>query len=217
MPPGICKLLLDLTPAALLGGVLVVACMPLGWWLGCRQRGALYCITCWWFAQVAQPLLACESWSRRALIIAANNSTVCGALVLLGALGHVAWLGVVLMGVSLGIALRLLVALPLKEAGPADSEATKAQGPIEARRLESPHRKLLTGIGFALNLLEPPAILLSLGLCLGQGAWGTIINLKPALTLFVLLAFPLLLIAAAGEALWLTVCAVHLTPNSKAN
>ena len=211
MPPETGELLLDLTPGALIGGVLVVICVPLGWKLGCRERGWLYRATCWWFAQVAQPLLACGSWSRRALIIAVNNSAVCGVLVLLGVLGGVAWLWVALMGVSLGIALKLLAALAWEDSGLAVAEVEEPGSTAGPPRSASRQRKLLTGIGFALNLLELPAILLSLGLCLGQGAWDVILGWQRALALFVLLVLPLLLVAAAGEALWLTVCAVHFT------
>jgi len=233
MPHGSYDLLLALAPGALVGGVIVVACVPLGWMLGRRQHGWLYRATCCWFTRVAQPLLACTSWSRRTLIIAVNNSAVCGVLVLLGALGHVAWLGVALLGVSLGIALKLLARIPLEGTGLA-GESEEPQGVSEAAeprglkpaaqdtlaedapdeptpaRTGLRQRNVLAGIGFGLNLLEPPAILLSLGLSLGQGAWSVAVNLEQALALFIWIGFPLLLLAAAGEALWLTAWGVNL-------
>ena len=251
MLSGTCDTLLKLIPGALVGVVIVVACVPLGWMLACRRRGWLYRATCCWFTRVAQPLLTCTSWSRRALIIAVNNSAVCGVLVLLGVLGHVAWLGVALLGVSLGIALKLLVGIPLEGRGlsgsgvqepqasaRADLPGPKRAGAIQGRHTESENvlkpaardavteyapseppartpgrqRQVWAGIGFALNLLEPPAILLSLGLSLGQGAWGATVELEQALALFIRFVFPLLLLAATGEALWLTVCEVNLAP-----
>lgn len=237
---GVCDTLFELIPGALVGAVIAVACVPLGWVLACRRRGWLYRATYCWFTRVAQPLLTCTSWSRRALIIAVNNSAVCGILVLLGALEHIAWLGVALLGVNLGIALKLLVGIPLEGTGlsgggvgePHDaSEPAQPRGlkpaaraaitecvPSEPTPARTPgrQRQVWAGVGFALNLLEPPAILLSLGLSLGQGAWGATIELEQALALFVRIVFPLLLLAAVGEALWLTVCEFNLVSPDEA-
>ena len=58
-----------------------------------------------------------------------------------------------------------------------------------------------TMIGVALNLLEPPAIVLVIGLSLGRTAAP--LPAGVAWEMFVVWAVPLLLAAAAGEALWL--------------
>ena len=93
------------------------------------------------------------------------------------------------LGVSLGIALRLLSEIPDVPGGHCLSLGKWAK-----RRV---------AIGMGLNLLEPPAIMLAIGLSLGQQpasltpgvVWGT----------FAAWIIPLTLLAAAGESLWLGV------------
>jgi hypothetical protein len=116
---------------------------------------------------------------------------VCVGVVLLGALGPLAWLAVAGVGLAFGLALRLLIDLP----------ETQAFEPPK-----TPQRKLLMRIGLALNMLEPPAILLAAGLSLAQGARGGDISLGTGLAVFAQIVLPLLILAACGEALWLTAC-----------
>jgi hypothetical protein len=175
---------------SLIGGAVIVICVAVGWRAGRRRTGWLVRCTRYWFDRVAGPLLASGSWAKRALIIAANNSLVCFALVILGALGHLAWLGLAAVGLGLGAALRLMLDLPL------------ANG-VKTRL--SWRKRVLAGLGIVLNLLEPPAILLSAGLSLAQGAMGDALDLRLAVLLYVQFVLPVLVVAAGGEALWLTV------------
>jgi hypothetical protein len=147
----------------------------------------------WWLEHVVRPLMASRSWLRRATIIAANNSLVCLLLVLVGSLGSIAWAAVACVGVSLGIALRLM----LPEDVPEEEDAEEA---APAQR-----RSVAEGVGLALNLLEIPAIAISAGLSLGQGAMASATTLPTGIWLFAWVVLPLLIVAAAGEALWMSV------------
>lgn len=66
-----------------------------------------------------------------------------------------------------------------------------------------PGRPWAMQIGFALNLIEVPAIMLTAGLCLSQGAWRGAIGLDAALTTYAAVVVPMLIVSAAGEALWM--------------
>ena len=93
------------------------------------------------------------------------------------------------MGMSLGIALRLLSSM--------DDE------PLGSQATTSP-RQWLVNVGVALNMLEPPAIIVALGLAFGRQS----ASLSAASTwqAFAVLVVPALLFAAAGEALWIGEC-----------
>jgi len=138
--------------------------------------------------------MASRTWSRRAAIIAANNSLICAAMVLLGALGRAAWFGVVAVGLGLGIALRLM------------SDAWSSADEDTEDRLRVSQIRFRMALGVGLNLLEVPAIMLSAGLSLAQGAMSSTLDLPGALAAFSLVALPLLVVSAAGESLWLTAC-----------
>ena len=176
-------------PHALVGTVLMIACAALGWWEGGVRRRRAVRVISWWLARVICPLIAIRSWSGRTAIIVLNNSTVCAVLVLMGMLGRVAWLGVAVVGASLGIALRLLCEEPTLEF---PNDKTHPKG-----------RRLWAGIGIALNLLEVPAIMLNTGLSLAQGALFDTISSAAAWELFAVFVLPTLVIAAAGESLWM--------------
>ena len=98
-------------------------------------------------------------------------------------------LAVVIVGLSLGIALRQLAARP---------DAFAVSLPVRDRKA-----KMLVRLGVGLNMLEPPAIVITLGLCLGlqtlpltwAQAWQT----------FAIWVVPALFVAAGGEALWIGV------------
>ena len=125
--------------------------------------------------------------SRRAATIFLNNTAVLAAVVALGVWTVAAFLGVAALGLSLGIGLRIL-------SGSLDDLAVPAGG-------SSGHARRAVTFGVVLNLLEPPAIVLALGLALGRRA----IPLAGAetWTVFAFWVVPALLAAAAGEALWL--------------
>ena len=172
----------------LMAGLVIAVSAVVGWRIGQAQGNWLARVVRWWLNHVVHPLFASRTWLRRAIIIAVNNSLICAVVVLLGSLGHVAWIGITGVGLGLGIALRLMN--EEIEPGLADREPSPRH-----------HRTLVT-IGMALNLLEVPAVMLSAGLSLGQ-ALSSSLALADALTAFAWFVLPLLLVGAAGEALWM--------------
>ncbi|MBN1343190.1 MAG: hypothetical protein JXQ73_10945 [Phycisphaerae bacterium] len=191
------QLLLDSVVAvwreSVLAGVVIVAATAIGWRIGAARDHLMARWVAWWLEHVVRPLMASRGWLRRATIIAANNSLVCVTLVVVGPLGSLAWAAVACVGVSLGIALRLM--LPVS--------APEEEDGVEATRER--RRPIVEGIGLTLNLLEIPAIAISAGLSLGQGAMSSAMALPTALWVFAWVALPLLVVAAAGEALWMSV------------
>lgn len=180
---------LHLWREALLGSGVIVVGVAAGWWLGKDEQAGIVRIVAWGLRRIVHPLLRPCSWARRAAVIALNNTAICLAVVLLGAAGHVAWLGVAGIGLGLGIGLRQL------------SAATFADAVVVA----PPRRNAwVRAAGYGLNLLEVPAIMLSAGLGLAQGALSTTINAASALSVFGIVAVPLLIVSAAGEALWMS-------------
>ena len=176
-------------PHCLAGGLVIGLGVCAGWWEARRPgRWAVRAVR-WWLDRVVRPLLGSRSWHRRTWIIAANNISVCALMTGLGAFGPAAWVGVAGVGFSLGIGLRLLM------------ESTRTQA-TESRSLSGGQR-IAGWIGLALNMLEPPAILLAAGLALSQSALSPTIALAVAWGTFVKVVLPLLVVAAAGEALWM--------------
>lgn len=187
-------------PGAAIGGVALVVCLGVGWWVAGRPIGWLVRGVSYWLDHVVRPVLAARSWARRAAIIAANNSLVCVLLVLLGLLGHAAWLGVAGVGLGLGTALRVAM----------------DRGRVFFPEVElSGWQRVAVGVGITLNMLEPPAILLAAGLSLGQGAVVDRFGLTTALQLYGRIGLPMLLIAAGGEALWLGVSGVRFASSGE--
>jgi len=173
----------------LLGSVLLVSATSLGWVVGRRRSWAPVRVLSWWMHAVVLPLLTSRSWSQRSLIIFANNSVVLAALVVAGAWRLTGAAAVSVVGLALGIALR-----SLSELSPYWSSPSPNCAPEIRRRVR---------LGVGLNLLEPPAIAVAVGLCIGRSTaplepmhiWAT----------FLLWVVPLLFIAACGESLWLGV------------
>jgi hypothetical protein len=196
MPDDPIEALFAVLPGSLVGGALMVACAGLGWWASRNRRGWLARSTGYWLDHVVRPLLARRTWAGRAVIIAANNSLVCFVLVVVGPLGRAAWLAVAIVGLGLGAGLRLIIDL-----AEVDVPST------DLRR----RQRVMAGLGIALNMLEPPAILLSIGLGLTQGAMTAALELGPAAVLYGRFVLPMLLLAATGEALWMTVYGVGTT------
>jgi len=175
----------------LAGSGLILAATAIGWWGGRHRQRWPARVVRWWLNRVVRPLLASRSVSRRAAIIAANNAATCAGMVALGAVGVVAWLAVAAVGLSLGLALRLMSAAPPRPA---------AEPPPPARA-----QQVAAAIGVGFNLLEIPAIALAAGLCLAQEATSPSIEWAQAWQMFALLVLPTLMLAAIGEALWMGV------------
>ena len=191
MPPDWSDKLLSIWPDVLVGTAVIVAGMAVGWYTGDYKGSWPVLAVRWWLNHVVAPLIANPSWLRRAATIAVNNNIVCGIVVGLGAAGHFAWLGVVGVGLGLGIALRLMLAV---------SEDLPT-GP----QLSGAGKRCRTVVGLTLNLLEVPAIALAAGLGLAQGSWSATLGTREAMVVFGIVVVPLLLISAAGEAMWMGV------------
>jgi hypothetical protein len=191
MPHDVLQLVASLLWECLIGGLIIVAGVCLGWAQAGRTGRWTVRLVASWVDGVVRPLLASRSWAWRAIVIALNNSLVCAIIVGLGALPPCNWFGLAIVGVSLGIGLRLLL-------------VSVSDAPEPSRRPARRHR-WVGGIGFALNMLEPPAILLAAGLSLTQGAWTEKATPTAAWVAFACVVLPLLVIAAAGESLWMGV------------
>ena len=175
---------------SVLGTLVILVGVGIGWMVGSNRRNWLVLPVAWWLAHVVRPLLLSRSWLRRAVIIALNNALICFAVVLLGSAGPGAWLGVASIGLGLGIALRQMLPIPMDE--PDGVQSTRAG------------RRVLVTIGLILNLIEIPAIMLTAGVALSQGAWSSTLQLSDGLSLFGGFVVPMLAVAAAGEAMWMT-------------
>ena len=181
------SIIVALWPSMLVGTGLVLAGTGIGWFVG-RYRSflAVRGIT-WWLTHVILPLLKTRSWLRRAATIFVNNCTIAAVLVALGAWPHVAVAGVSILGINLGIALRVISRLTDEFCDPEPDAIAPARWRIR--------------LGVALNLLEVPAIVVALGLSIGRQVAPT--AAAQVWSAFFVWVVPALLAAAAGEALWL--------------
>ncbi len=175
--------------AMLVGTALAVACVGAGWFLGQRGRAGPARLVSWWVDHVVDRIVRAGSWWHRFVGIFVNNTAVTALLVAAGAWAAAAWAGVICVGLSLGIGLRVMSRREglLQLVG--DAESARA-----VRRVR---------VGVALNMLEPPAIAIAVGLSLCQQASSPSIPAAQAWETFAVCAVPLLLVAAAGEALWM--------------
>jgi hypothetical protein len=169
------------------GAVLVVCAAGVGWVVGRFSSLLPVRLVTWWVKRVIVPLVRSRSWWRRATAIFVNNTVVLGVVLAAGfhlVLSVVAAVG---LGVSLGIGLRVLSEQTDTLSLLLDDTDARARWRIR--------------IGMALNLLEPPAILLTLGLSLGL----TSTSLTPgaAWETFAVWVVPLLAVAGGGEGLWI--------------
>ncbi len=171
----------------LLGTGLVLVGTYAGWGVGHYRSFVGVRLVSWWLTHVIVPLLRSPSWWRRAATIFINNTCVLSVLLAAGALYGVALLCVAGLGVSLGIALKRLI-----EDADELVVSLSERDPWVRRRMR---------VGIALNMLEPPAIVATLGLCLGQRAAP--ISWLQAWQTYAIVVVPAMLLAACGEALWL--------------
>lgn len=170
---------------ALLGSGLTLVGTGAGWAIGGNSTALPVRVVSWWVRKVALPLLRSRSWWRRAATIYLNNMAVLTGLMILGRWQTTALVAVAVLGVTLGIGLRVLAGEP--------------DALFEVGAFQSPGRARLIRVGMGLNLLEPPAIMLTIGLSL---AYPTLAPTR-AWACFVFWVIPAMLLAAAGEALWL--------------
>ena len=140
----------------------------------------------WWLGRVVVPLLRSRHWAIRSVAVFVNNAVVLSLLLCVSGSYVTALIGAAALGVSLGIALQRLHVV--------GDDLTVALPPRTARG-----RRALR-VGIALNLLEPAAIIITLGLCLGMTTVP--LALGEAWRAFSVWVIPLLLAGACGEGLW---------------
>ena len=173
---------------ALLGTGLMLVGAGAGWAIAGEPHLSPVRLITWWVLRVVRPLLRCRSWWRCAGAIFLNNASLLTALVAAGRWRASSLAATAALGVSLGIGFRVLSKLPGDLAVP---------WPLNDSRVQ---RRIRWGV--ALNLLEPPAIMLAIGLSLDQSSTEVLAS-ESAWTAFALVVIPLTLAAAGGEALWL--------------
>jgi hypothetical protein len=186
---------------SLAGSAIIVVVAGLGWILAADRARLPVRIVGWWIDHVVQPLVRLRSWTARAVVIAINNSVACGLMMLLGAVPLVGWAGVGCIGLTLGIAIRLMTTIQISPAAnhaPATPNTHASDDGKSASRIWT---RVAITVGLALNVLELPAIMLSAGLALGQGAMSEAVSLAAAVRTFSVLVVPTLVVAAGGEAL----------------
>jgi len=181
--------LTSLVPAMCVGMAAAGVCVLLGWWIGRYRSFAIVRLVGWWISRVVLPILRSPSWAARASTIAANNLSACALLIVMGTTFPTAWLGVIGLGLSLGIAVRALSADEIGDASLGDNMPDRNAAKMV--------------VGMTLNMLEPPAIVIAVGLCLGQRAMPAGVAMRQAWESFAICVVPALLLAGAGEALWL--------------
>ncbi len=173
--------------AFFLGTFLVVLFVWFGWLAGRFPSLPPVQAVQWWVRRVVLPILRSQSWLGRAAIIFANNITILTTLVLLGPWPGASLLGVTFVGLSLGIAFRIIVSLPDQTLSPC--------------LMLLPHDERRVRLGLALNMFEPPAILYAITLSIAR--WMVPMPAESVWKSYLIWVVPAMLIAAAGEALWL--------------
>jgi hypothetical protein len=180
------SIILSVWPQVLIGLVLLVPAVGVGWCIGDVARWRPVRFLHWWLDRVILPKLRKRLWITRALTIFVNNTIVL-ALVLLGGFAlATSVLMIVVMSISLGVGFKKLAAEPL---GDGTDQAIEGASPGKVR------------FGMALNMLEPPAILAVIGLSLAQTMHP--VDASLIWTSYLAWIVPLLAVAAGGEALWL--------------
>jgi len=147
----------------------------------------------WWVRHVAMTVIRSPRFTVRATLIFANNSLVLATLVALGAWPWISIIAVAVLGLNLGIGLPLL--------------ATETEGhflPTLERLHAEPERAAMRRrlrLGLTLNLFEPPAIMMAIGLSLQRAT----LSYSAAMVweTFLIWIVPMTLVAAGGEAMWL--------------
>ncbi len=173
-------------PIALGTGLLLVA-TAVGWALARHVSLAPVRLVAWWVRRVVLPFIRCRSWWRRLVAIFLNNASILAVMVVAGRWPLAPIILISVVGVSLGIGLRVL--------------ADRLADPLPSDLMLTPCGRWRVRAGVALNLLEPPAIMLAVGLSLGYSAIP--LPTERVWEVFLLWVIPATLLAAGGEALWL--------------
>jgi hypothetical protein len=182
--------------ATLVGVVVLIIATVAGWGMAADQTFAPAHWLRWWIARIILPGLRRESWLARFAVIFLNNASICALVIWAGGVRGGSWVAIVLVGLSLGTALRMLTdprwGFPLPEEPPAAAEGQPPPAPDR-----------VAAFAVLVNLLELPAIALTLGLSMGRRAVPNNLPAEDLWRIYASWVVTLLLIAAAGEALWL--------------
>jgi len=209
----------------LAGCVVLVVATVAGWGLGAYPHFPPVRAVSFWVRRVIIRALKKDSWTVRAGAIFLNNASICALIVAAGALPGGSWAMVTVVGFSMGVAMRVLgeeTGWPPEEISPDARHETPTAGdngqfsPPEADPSEDEvarppalnagpeiHIDLPAKIGFALNLVEIPAIVIVAGLSMGQLAAPNGLSMSAVWRIFAALVLPALALAAGGEALWI--------------
>ena len=179
----------------LVGVALVLAGVAVGWQAGRYRSLIMTRLIRWWVGRVVMPLILSPSWWRRAATIFVNNASISAGVVALGAWAVTGWAAVAGLGVSLGVGFRVL-----SDPGWGLSTWRSSSDLTGIRRMR---------VGVMLNLLEPPAIAVTVGLCLARSTLGDSLPAGQVWQTFGVCVAPALLIAACGESLWLGIARIE--------
>ena len=175
---------------ALAGTIVLIIGAISGWGIAATPTFPPVIVVRFWVDRVILPALRNRMWVFRTTVIFGNNATICALVILAGKLPSGAWVAVVLVGLAIGIAFRLLGESDVVNTPGDDSDAP-------------PRADALVQIGLVLNLLEIPAIVITMGLSMGQLAKPNGLSSDSIWNIFAVWVMSLLLIAAAGESLWI--------------
>ena len=183
------QILVSVWPSMLSGGGLAALGVVAGLGIAGYERLLFVRAVEGWIDLVVLPLIRARSWWCRVTVIFLNNTSILAVLVALGGWSTgAASMGAAGMGLSLGAALRVL------------ARKTSTSWPVA--RHSDRAKETTVRVGVVLNLLEPPAIIVAIGLAIGGAHVASTTSGEIWAAFGIWVAVPLL-IAACGEALWL--------------
>lgn len=188
-----------LLKAGLIGGLVLLLGAISGWGMTQAPDFVLSRMMRWWVLKVLVPILKRPSWLLRSIAIFVNNAGICMALVACGRVALLPWFAIAAVGVAMGSALRVLVFEFGWHGDEVDVDREGASALVGDR---------WAGFGMLLNMLEPPAIVLTLALALVQlelpitstNELHEAIRVWPIMLTWTV---PMLAVAAGGESLWM--------------
>jgi len=167
-------------------GLLVFGCCA-GWAISRARALAPVRFVTWWVQCVLFPRLRHRSWFVRATLIYVNNILILTVLMLVSPIFSAVIVVTAVVGTSIGIVMRAL--------------AEDQEWGLSSAPRPEPTNVRLRSLGLCLNLLEPLAIALTLGLALGRVPRG--LTGAEVWSVFAIVIAPLMLAAACGESLWM--------------
>ena len=196
--------ILALLKPGLFGGLVLVIGAISGWGMTQAPDFVLTRMMRWWVLKVLVPVLKRPSWLLRSIAIFVNNAGICMLLVASGRVALLPWFAIAGVGVAMGAALRVLVMAFGWQGDAIGVDVDK----VDAEKTAGLGGDHVPVIGMLLNMLELPAIVLTLALALVQSelpitqsiAMDGPILVWPIMLMWTL---PMLALAACGESLWM--------------